>query len=65
MDEIDIWRAIQPMINLYGDRAPLAAARRADKAIDQGDPEGERVWIQVIKAVNVLLEKPMPGKTRH
>ena len=53
------------MINLYGDGAPLAAARRADKAIDQGDPEGERVWIQVIKAVNVLLEKPMPGETRH
>lgn len=65
MDEIDIWRAAQEMINLYGPEAPLASAKRADKAIDQGDPEGERVWVQIIKAVNVLLDKPMPGEIRH
>src|ERR1700722_11826716 len=41
MEEIDIWRAAQQLIKMYGSEAGLAAAERADKAIDQGDPEGE------------------------
>ena len=42
------------MIEMYGDGAELAAAQRADKAIEQGDPEGERVWKAVLTAVKDL-----------
>jgi hypothetical protein len=40
MNEIDIWRSAQQLIKMYGLEAELAAAQRADKAVDQGNPEG-------------------------
>ncbi len=59
MDAIDIWRAAQQLITMYGDGAEMAACQRADRAIDQGDPVGERVWKQIMRAVQDLqLRKP-------
>jgi hypothetical protein len=37
MDEVDIWRAADQMIRLYGEDALLRAAMRADALLDQGD----------------------------
>ena len=54
MQEIDIWRAAQALIENYGAEAELTACQRADRAIDQGDPEGERVWKAVLAAVKDL-----------
>jgi len=37
--------------------------RWADKAIDQGDPAGERVWVRITRAVAELLrQKPSGGE---
>jgi hypothetical protein len=41
-------------VKMFGDEASLLAAQRADKAIDQGDPKGERVWQQIMRAVDEL-----------
>lgn len=63
MDSVDIWRAAQQLIKMYGDGAELAAAQRADKAIDQGDPEGETVWKRILRAVQELRRpKPRPDE---
>ncbi len=63
MDDIDIWRAAQQLITMYGDGAQLGACQRADKAIDQGDPVGERVWKLITRAVQELLRhKPSSGE---
>lgn len=37
MEEIDVWRAAQKMIDLYGEDASIHAAMRADKAMDMAD----------------------------
>jgi hypothetical protein len=54
MDEIDIWRAAAQLIKMYGDGAELAAAQRADKAIEHGSAEGERTWKRIFVAVREL-----------
>jgi len=61
MEEIDIWRAAQQLIKMYWSEAGLAAAQRADKAIDQGDPEGERVWVRITRAVAELSRQTPSG----
>lgn len=39
---------------------------RADKLLDQGDLDGERVWLRILKAVEELLAKqPGPGQKVH
>ena len=54
MDDIDIWRSAQLLINQYGAEAELAAARHMDAAIDRGDPGGETVWKCVLRAIEEL-----------
>jgi hypothetical protein len=58
---IDIWRAAAQLIKMFGDDAELTAAQRAHGAIDQGDPEGERVWKQFMAAVRDLQQKKPEG----
>jgi len=51
---------------MYGDGAELAAAQRADKAIDQGDPEGEALWKRIVRAVRGLQrQKPDASESAH
>jgi hypothetical protein len=63
MEDLDIWRSAQVLIPYYGDGAEMAAAARADKAIEQGNPEGESLWKSVLKAVLELqCQKPNAGE---
>jgi hypothetical protein len=61
MEEIDIWRAANLLIERYGDDAEWEAARLADLAIDKGDARGERVWCDVLKAIKSLMNTKPPG----
>lgn len=54
MEDRDIWIAANQLIKMFGDDAELMAARRADKAIEMGDPFNEGLWIRVAKAVREL-----------
>ena len=52
--EIDIWRAAQQMIEIYGPDAGINAALRADHLLDQGDPDGFHVWKRIVDAIKQL-----------
>jgi hypothetical protein len=58
--EIDIWRTANLLIQQHGNGAQWEAARLGDLAIENGDPEGERVWVEVLKAVKSSMDvKPL------
>lgn len=54
MDPIDLWRAADLMIKLYGENAMLMAAQRADALLEQGDTEGFFAWKRVARAIDDL-----------
>ena len=57
MEEIDLWRAADQMIRLYGPDAALQAGLRADKMLDQGDVDGFHVWKRIAGAIEDLERK--------
>jgi hypothetical protein len=59
--EIDVYRAANLLIQQHGDNAEWEAARLGDLAIEKGDPGGERVWVEVLKAIKVLMETKPSG----
>lgn len=54
IDELEIYRSANFLIREHGEDAPLEAARLADAMLSKGDLEGQRVWKQVLKAIDVL-----------
>ena len=44
--------------------APLVAAERADELLAAGEMDGRRVWLRIVKAVKVLLQREVPGGER-
>jgi hypothetical protein len=47
-------------VKRYGPDAEFRAAERCDAMIEAGDPEGQRVWKRILKAVDELLSKERP-----
>ena len=35
---------------------PIHAAMKADAMLDKGDMDGQRVWLRILKAIDVLLD---------
>lgn len=60
--ENEVRLAAQYLITKYREGAELEAAIEADKYIAQGDPERERVWMRVLKAIR---EMQTPVGTIH
>jgi len=60
MEEIEIWRAAKQMLDLYPDGAELAAAQRADKALEIGDMFNFSLWTRITKAIQEI-ERQKPG----
>jgi hypothetical protein len=42
--DIDIWRAVNLVIEQHGENAEIVAAQRADLMLERGDPEGWLVY---------------------
>ena len=61
VSDLDIYRAAQVMVKRYGEDAPLEAATRGDEFLDKGDLDGQRVWLRILRAVNVLLDDTPKG----
>lgn len=61
MEEIDVWRAANIMIQQCGENAEWEAGRLGDLAIAKGDVHGERVWVNVLKAIKALMETKPSG----
>ncbi len=66
VSDLDIWRAAQVLVKRYGDTAATEAAMRADEFLDQGNLDGERVWIRIMQAIEGLRrERPKDGEAIH
>ena len=62
-DDLDIWRAAQLFVKRHGEDATIQAAFRADELLAEGDVDGQRVWLRIVKAVEELQRpKPAPGE---
>jgi Family of unknown function (DUF6961) len=62
--DIDIWRAAALMIKHYGDTADIEAAAKADALLAEGDTEGQRIWMQIARAIDEL-RTVKPGEARN
>ncbi len=66
VSDLDIWRAAQVMVKRYDDGAAIEAAMRADEFLDQGNLDGERVWIRIVRAIEELQrDQPQDGEAMH
>ena len=64
VEDIEVWRAANQLIQRYGQDAELEAAKRADAMLEAGDIDRQRVWQRILKAVDELLaEEPPLGTT--
>ena len=61
VDELDIYRTAQLMVNQHGLEAPIHAAMRQDQLSASGDIEGASVWKRVIAAIDLLLVNDRGG----
>ena len=58
------YRSARLLIDQHGADALIEAALKADELLDQGDLDGQAVWLRFRKAVLELL-KPGDGETVH
>jgi hypothetical protein len=54
MDEIDIWRAANVIVQCHGTMAEVIAARRIQAMTERGDEAGKDTWLRIITAVKTL-----------
>ncbi len=66
ISDLDLWRAANVMIKRYGDGAATEAAMRADEFLDQGNLDGQRLWVRIMQAIEELQqERPRDGEAVH
>ncbi len=64
--DLDIYRSAKLLIDQHGQDALLEAALRADELLDQGDLDGQRVWMRIRAAVVELRgTQPDGGEVIH
>ena len=61
VDDLDIYRSANELIEQHGEDAPIHTAMRADELMETGDMEGKAVWLRIVKAVEELLSEERPG----
>ena len=59
--QVDVWRAANILVKHHGEDAALFAAQRADALLAEGDVEGQRVFKEIVKAINEL-QRGKPGE---
>lgn len=61
--DIDIWRSANVLVKQHGEDAAIIVAQRADALLAEGDVEGQRMFKQIVKAINELQsDKPGEGQ---
>ena len=60
----EIFGCAKFMVDKHGENAAFRAAQRADELHEAGDLDGERTWLRIIKAVDVLQDQGQ-GNIRH
>ena len=54
MNEHDIYVAANFLVNRFGHNAVAQAAARSNEFTNAGDPDGARVWMRIIKAIDEI-----------
>ena len=63
---LDIYRSAKLLIDQHGDEASIEAAMRADEFLDQGNIDGQQVWMRIMEAIEALQrERPGDGEAVH
>ena len=66
VSDLDIYRSAKLLVKQHGKEAPIHAALNADAMLDRGDLDGQRAWLRIVKAIEVLLEtRPGDGAAVH
>ena len=60
----DIWRSANLLIQQHGEDAKIHAAQMADKFLEEGDLDGQRTWLFILKAIESFEDKT-PSGTVH
>ena len=61
--DLDIYRSAKLLIDRHGEHTPIQAAMRADAMLGNGDMDGKRVWVRIMKAIEELQrQEPAPGE---
>ena len=64
--DLDIGRAAQVMVKHFGDGAAIEFAMRVDEFLDQGNFDGQRVWMRIMQAIEELQrERSGDGEAVH
>ena len=63
MDQIDIDRGANLLIDQYGDDAEIHAAMRVDALMEAGDVDGVAAWKRIMRAIEAL--QGTGAGTRH
>ena len=64
--QVDVWRAANVLVKQHGEDAVIIAAQRADALLAEGDVEGQRVFKEIVKAINELKRtKPDEGERKN
>ncbi len=58
--DLDIYRSAKVLIDQHGQDAPIWAAQKADAFLEQGNLDGERLWLKILEAIEDLLSKEQP-----
>ncbi len=53
--DLDIYRSAKLLVKQHGKEAPIHAALNADAMLENGDVDGQAVWLRIVRAVEVLL----------
>jgi hypothetical protein len=61
LDDRDIWRTANLILNQFGEYANLETARRTDEMLDRGDIDGQRIWRRVMAALEELSRQTPIG----
>lgn len=61
MEEIDIWRAANLLVQQHGIGAEQEALRLGGLAIEKGDIQGVQVWCDVLRAIKALSDTNPSG----
>jgi hypothetical protein len=62
IDDPDIFRAAQLLVQRHGDDAATRAARRADELEDEGDIDASLIWRHIIEAIEDLTRSRRDGE---
>ncbi len=54
--DLDIYRSANNLVRRHGTEAPIHAAMKADAMLENGDVDGQRVWLRILAPVNELLD---------